>query len=119
MPREVKRGEIYWVNWNPHRGSEQGGTRPALIIQNDIGNRCSPTTIVAACSTTDVKMFPFIVFLEGSEGGLPQECHVNLSAILTVDKSCLGDKIGELGDNKMAEVDEAIKHSLSIDMDIF
>jgi len=118
MPREVKRGEIYQVNWSPRRGSEQGGVRPALIIQNNIGNSCSPTTIVAACSSADVKRFPFIVFLEKGEGGLPLECYVNLSAILTIDKSCLGDKIGELADDRMTEVDEAIKHSLSIDMDI-
>lgn len=118
MPREVKRGEIYWVNWNPRRGSEQGGTRPALIIQNDIANKFSPTTIVGACSRAEVKEYPFIVFLEEGEGGMPFQGHINLSAILTVDKSCLGDKIGELDDDKMDKVDEAIKHSLSIGMDI-
>jgi len=118
MPKEVKRGEIYWVNWNPRRGSEQGGARPALIIQNDIGNKSSPTTIVGACSRAEVKEYPFIVFLEETEGGLPFKCHVNLSAILTIDRSRLGDKIGELDNVKMAEVDEAIKHSLSIDIDI-
>lgn len=119
MLKEVKRGEIYWVNWNPRRGSEQGGTRPALIIQNNIANRFSTTTIVGACSSAEVKKYPFVVFLEEGEEGLPLKCYVNLSAILTVDKSCLGDKIGELDDNKMAEVDEAIKHSLSIDMAMF
>jgi len=117
MPEEVKRGEIYWVNWNPRRGSEQGGTRPALIIQNDIGNKHSPTTIVAACSTTGVKDYPFIVRLKEGDGELPRDCHVNLSAILTIDKSSLGDKIGKLDNNTMTEVSEAIKHSLSIDMD--
>ncbi len=118
MPREVKRGEIYWVNWNPRRGSEQGGKRPALIIQNDIGNKISPTTIVAACSTAEVKEYPFIVFLKKGDGGVLENCHVNLSAILTIDKSCLGDRCGVLDSKKMAAVDGAIKHSLSIDVDI-
>ena len=119
MPKEVKRGEIYWVNWTPRRGSEQGGTRPALIIQNDIGNKHSPTTIVAACSTAEVIDYPFIVCLKRGDGGLQEDCHVNLSAILTIDKSCLGDKCGELNDEKMAHVNDAIKHSLSLGIDIF
>ena len=72
MSREVKRGEIYQVNWNPRRGSEQGGIRPALIIQNNIGNKFSPTTIVATCSTADVKNYPFIVFLNENEPLLSQ-----------------------------------------------
>jgi mRNA interferase MazF len=114
MPTEVKRGEIYWVDWSPGRGSEQSGLRPALIIQNDIGNKLSPTTIVAASSTADVKSFPFIVRVTIKESGLPKECHINLSAILTIDKSYLRDKCGQLDDHKMAEIDRAIKNSLAI-----
>jgi len=115
MAREVKRGEIYWVDWSPGRGSEQSGVRPALIIQNDIGNKFSPTTIVAACSTATVKPYPFIVPVTSQESGLPQDCAINLSTILTIDKSCLGAKCGELSGEKMAEIDEAIKRSLAID----
>jgi len=115
MSREVKRGEIYWVDWSPGRGSEQSGVRPALIIQNDIGNRYSPTTVVAACSKADVKSYPFIVPVTRQESGLPKDCKINLSAILTIDKSCLGDKCGELSNEKMAEIDEAIKKSLALD----
>lgn len=115
MSREVKRGEIYWVDWSPGRGSEQSGVRPALIIQNDIGNRYSPTTIVACCSKADVKPYPFIVPATRQESGLPKDCKINLSAILTIDKSCLGDKCGKLSKEKMAEVDEAIKKSLALD----
>ena len=114
MSAQIKRGELYWVNWNPGRGSEQTGERPALIIQNDIGNKYSPTTIIAACSTAQVKPYPFIVPITRQESGLSKDCSINLSAILTIDKSRLRDKAGELTNQKMAEVDEAIKNSLGL-----
>jgi mRNA interferase MazF len=114
MPLEVKRGEIYWVDWSSGRGSEQGGIRPSLVIQNDLGNKLSPTTIVAACTTADVRPYPFIVPIARQESGLPQDCLVNLSAILTIDKSRLRGKAGQLGEDKMAEVDSAIKISLGL-----
>ncbi len=110
----VRRGEIYWVDWSPARGSEQAGLRPALVIQNDIGNRYSPTTIVAAITSAAVRPYPFIVPLTREESGLPRDSSVNLSAILTVDKSWLGDRCGQLGRDKMAEVDRAIKRSLGL-----
>ena len=110
----IKRGEIYWVDWSPARGSEQKGKRPALIIQNDIGNEFSSTTIVASCSTAFTKPYPFVVPLATMESGLPKDCSVNLAQISTVDKSRLDDKCGELDMQKMQEVDEAIKRSLSI-----
>ena len=115
MTREIKRGEIYWVDWAPGRGSEQTGKRPALVIQNDIGNRFSPTTIVAACSTAQSKPYPFIVPVTKGESGLPKECGINLATILTVDKSRLVKKAGQLTEEKMNEVNEAIKKSLGID----
>lgn len=111
----VRRGEIYWVNWNPGRGSEQVGIRPALVIQNDIGNQYSPTTIVAAITTAPVKAYPFVVPVTTSESGLLQDSSVNLSAILTVWRDRLGDKCGELSVQKMAEVNGAIKKSLALD----
>jgi len=66
---EVKRGEIYWVDWSPGRGSEQLGLRPALVIQNDTGNKFSPTTIVAALTTTMEKSYPFLVKCAAAESG--------------------------------------------------
>jgi mRNA interferase MazF len=114
MNEEIKRGELYWVDWSPSQGSEQSGVRPGLIIQNNAGNKFSPTTIVAACSTANIKPYPFIVQLSKKESGLPQDCVVNCSAILTIDKSCLTGKCGELDDRKMAEVDEAVKRSLAL-----
>ena len=114
MSIEIKRGEIYWVDWNPSRGSEQSGLRPALVIQNDIGNRYSPTTIVAALTTATGKSYPFTVKVTAKESGLPKDSTVNLAVIMTIDKTRLSDRCGELNATKMAEVDEAIKTSLGI-----
>ncbi len=116
MTEECKRGAIYLVNWNPGRGSEQTGKRPALVIQNDIGNRYSPTTIVAACSTAVVKTYPFIVCVKAGESGLDMDSAINLSQIMTVDKTRLEVKLGELPAKKMLEVDQALKNSLGIEL---
>jgi len=114
MPEEIKRGEIYWVDWSPGRGSEQQGTRPSLVIQNDIGNKFSPTTIVATITSAEERPYPFLVRFTGSESGLERGGFVNLSAILTIDKTTIGDKCGQLTSNKMLEVDSAIKASLGL-----
>ena len=111
----IKRGQLYWVDWSPGRGSEQSGLRPALVIQNDIGNQYSPTTIVAAITTAFVKPYPFVVAITASESGLPRDSGISLSAIMTIDKTRLRDKCGELSQDKMAEVDVAIKKSLELD----
>jgi mRNA interferase MazF len=111
---ECKRGELYLVNWNPGRGSEQAGMRPALVIQNDIGNQHSPTTIVAACSTARAKSYPFIVGITAKESGLARDSTINLSQIMTIDKRRLKEKIGELSPGKMSAVDAAVKNSLGI-----
>ena len=110
----IKRGEIYWVDWSPGRGSEQSGLRPALVIQNDIGNQYSPNTIVAAITTAPVKPYPFIVVITASESGLPKDSSVDLASIMTIDQTRLGDKCGEISSAKMAEVDNAIKKSLGL-----
>ncbi len=114
MSKDVKRGEIYWVDWSPGRGSEQSGLRPALVIQNDTGNKYSPTTIVASISTASERPYPFLVRLIAAESGLKRDSAVNLSQILTIDQTCLGDKCGKLDPAKMVEVDEAIKTSLAL-----
>lgn len=112
---EIKRGEIYWVDWSPGRGHEQLGIRPALVIQNDIGNLNSPTTIVAACSTAQIaEDYPFIVRLTPQESGLKKKCIVNLAHIMTIDKRYLKEKCGVLNRNKMSQVDRAIEASLDL-----
>jgi len=114
MPKDIKRGDIYWIDWNPARGSEQSGLRPALVVQNDIGNKFSPTTIVAALTTATEKQYPFLVKVTAKESGLPQNSIINLAVILTVDKTRLTNKCGSLSDDKMSQVDEAIKASLGL-----
>ena len=108
-----RRGEIWIVNWNPARGSEQAGRRPALIIQNDIGNEKAPTTIVAAISST-VKIYPMNVEVKPPEGGLELSSIVKTSQILTVSKERLEKRLGRLTNEVMDEVDRAIKLSLSL-----
>ena len=108
-----RRGEIWMVNFNPGRGSEQRGIRPALIIQNDIGNQYVSTTIVSAITTT-IKKYPVTVLIAKGKGGLKESCMVNLTQVLTIDKGRLIKKLGQLGEDKMDEVDEAIKVSLGV-----
>jgi len=109
-----RRGEIWRVNWNPGRGSEQAGRRPALVIQNDIGNEKASTTIVAAISTT-VRLYPMNVKIEPHESGLDRASIVKTSQILTIDKSRLEKKVGRLSEPRMKEVDTAIRLSLDLD----
>ena len=113
MNRFPKRGEIWLVNWNPGRGSEQIGIRPALVIQNDIGNEKAPTTIVAAISST-VKLYPMNVLIEPPEAGLDRPSIVKTSQILTVAKNRLERCFGQLPSARMAEVDRAIRLSLGL-----
>nr|WP_330216591.1 type II toxin-antitoxin system PemK/MazF family toxin [Thermacetogenium phaeum] len=111
----VKRGDVFLVDFNPARGSEQAGFRPALIIQNDVGNRYSPTTIVAAISAAFERTYPFLVRLSAGEGGLERDSMVNASQILTVDKSRLIKKLGSLSAERMQQVDRAVRISLGLE----
>jgi len=108
-----RRGEVWLVNWNPARGSEQAGRRPAVVVQNNIGNEKAPTTIVAAISSS-VKIFPINVRVDPPEGGLKHPSIVKTSQILTVEKGRLGKKLGKLSKEKMHRVNEAIKLSLDL-----
>lgn len=111
---DIKRGEIYWVDWGEGKGSEQAGVRPALIIQNDVGNRASPTTIIASLTTAPNKPYPFLVECTKEESGLGEDGAVDLAAIQTIDKVRLGNRSGQLTSKKMSEVDKAIKISLGL-----
>ena len=111
----MKRGEIHWVDWGEGKGSEQAGTRPALIIQNDIGNEVSPNTIIASLTTAPNKPYPFLVNFTAEESGLDKDGAVDLASIMTISKTRLGDKCGQLNTQKMKEVDTAIKVSLGLD----
>ena len=110
----ASRGEIYYVDWNPGRGSEQTGVRPALIIQNETGNRYSSTTIVATVSTRPARAYPFHVAINAEESGLTRNSIVKCEQIQTIDQSRLGRLVGTLAEDKMAEVDVALSLSLGL-----
>jgi mRNA interferase MazF len=102
------------VNWDPARGSEQKGTRPALIIQNNIGNEHSTTTIVASISTKFNKVYPFQVLIHAKETGLDHDSVVDLQQIMTINKTRLVRKIGQIKDDTIPLIDKAIINSLDI-----
>ncbi len=110
----VRRGEIYYVDWSPSRGSEQSGARPALIIQNDVGNQFSSTTIVAAVSTQQRRPYPFHVTISAQESGLPQDSVVKCEQVQTVDQTRLGRLAGTLSVERMLQVNLALKRSLGL-----
>ncbi len=110
----IARGEVYLVGWSPARGSDQSGVRPAVILQNDVGNRFSSTTIVAAISTRFRRPYPFHVAIRAAESGLPEDSVVKLDQILTVDQGRLVRRVGVLPQERMREVARAIHHSLDL-----
>jgi mRNA interferase MazF len=101
------------VNFHPSRGSEQQGIRPALIIQNDVGNQYAATTVVATITST-IKIYPVTVPLKKGEAGLKEASMVNLSQILTIDKSRLQRRLGTLRADTVARVNTAIQISLDL-----
>jgi mRNA interferase MazF len=112
--RSVKRGEIWWLDWSPGRGSEQTGRRPGLVVQNDVGNEFAANTIIACLTTRTDRSYPVLVAASRQETGLRRDSVVNCAQILTVSKDRLLRKAGELDEAKMAEVDEALAVSLGL-----
>ena len=111
------RGDVYLVNLDPIIGKEIGKARPSVIIQNDIGNKFSPVTIIAPISSVKeiTKPLPIMIFLKKGEGGLSEDSYVDCGQIRTVDRDQrLITKFGTLDKNKMIEVDKALKISLSL-----
>ena len=109
-----RRGEIWLVNFHPGRGSKQRGIRPALILQNDVGNQHAATTIVAGITAT-LKKYPVTVVLDAAEGGLKTASMVNLAQILTIDKGRLRKRLGLIRAEVMQEVDQALCVSLALE----
>jgi len=111
----VKRGNIFLANLEPIKGSEQGGTRPVLIIQNDVSNQYSPVIIVAALTSKIFKKeFPTNVFISKEDSNLGKDSNVLLNQIRTIDKSRLIKKIDSLDNNLMDCVNLALKISFGI-----
>ncbi len=109
----IKRGEIYYADLSPVVGSEQGGIRPVLILQNDIGNRYSPTIIVAAItSKTGKAKLPTHIEVEGERFGLPKDSVILLEQLRTIDKKRLMEKLGGLNSYAMNKVESGLKVSL-------
>lgn len=109
----IKRGEIYYADLSPVVGSEQGGVRPVLVIQNDIGNKYSPTVIVCAITSQLTKAkLPTHIELDSKQYNLPKNSVCLLEQIRTLDKQRLKDKLSCLDVNKMKDVDKAILISL-------
>ena len=103
----VKRGDIYYADLSPVVGSEQGGVRPVLIVQNDVGNKYSPTVIAAAITSQHQKAkLPTHIEINGSKSGLAKDSVVLLEQIRTIDKKRLREKMGEVEFNSMNQVDE-------------
>ena len=117
--RQAQRGDIYYANLAPVIGSEQGGTRPVLVIQNNVGNNHSPTVIVAAITGyVKGKHQPTHVQFKGTDCGLIRDSTVLLEQLRTLDRSRLGGYVGSMGKDKMAEIDAALKISVGLDTSI-
>ena len=110
--REIKRSEIYYADLNPVRGSEQGGVRPCLVIQNDTGNKFSPTVIIAAITGKGKKQLPTHVTVTIPE--LPMDSIVLLEQIRTIDKCRISDYVGRISEAQMQKVEQAIDISLGM-----
>lgn len=109
----IKRGDVFFADLNPVVGSEESGIRPVLVVQNDIGNRYSPTVIVAAVTSKLKKpKLPTHIQIEADETSLPQNSMVLAEQIRTLDKKRLKQKVGQLSIANMHHVDEALQISL-------
>lgn len=111
----VKRGDIYYADLSPVVGSEQGGIRPVLIIQNDIGNRYSPTVIAAAItSQQDKAKLPTHIKVNADDCGLARDSVVLLEQVRTIDKQRLKERMGSLDNGSMDRVDRALSVSFGL-----
>ena len=115
MSRQYRRGQIYYARLDPIVGHEQGGHRPVLIIQNDMGNRFAPTVIIAALTTSlPQKHYPTEVRVPAGTGHLPKASSIRLDQIRTLDKRRLEQYVGHLDEATMHQVDQAIMISLGL-----
>lgn len=110
----VKKGDLYFADLSPVVGSEQGGIRPVLVVQNNVGNKYSPTIIVAAITSQTKTKLPTHVELEAADGGLSKNSVVLLEQLRTIDKRRLKEHIGTLSEAQMPTVDQALSVSLGI-----
>lgn len=113
---EIKRGDVFYADLGPFEGSEQGGTRPVVIIQNDVGNLHSPTVICAAISTRKKnRRLPTHVFIDAARHTLMRDSAILLEQIRTIDKTRLLNKLGRLSSQEMTRVDRSLRISLGLE----
>ena len=111
----VRRGDIFYADLSPVVGSEQGGVRPVLIVQNDVGNKYSPTVIAAAITSQQQKAnIPTHIAIGAETTGLSKDSVVLLEQVRTIDKRRLKEKMGSVDDVSMSKVNEAISISFGI-----
>ncbi len=123
----LRRGEIYWVDYEPIKGSEQGGLRPALVVQQDLGNRYSPTTVIVAMTRRiPPKPYPFVVVVEPEETGLKEPGAINCAQLTTIQQTGSQSRlcpppgesevrpIGQLSAEKLVAVNRALKYNLGL-----
>lgn len=111
----VKRGDIYYADLSPVVGSEQGGVRPVLIVQNDVGNKFSPTVIAAAItSQRDKNNLPTHIEVNAQDCGLSKDSVVLLEQVRTIDKRRLKEKMGALDNNEMGKINHALSISFGL-----
>lgn len=117
MPKiKIKRGDIFYADLSPVVGSEQGGSRPILIIQNNVGNHYSPTVIVAAITAQNSKpKMPTHVKISSAHSKIAKNSVILLEQIRTIDKQRLSDRIDHLDDDLMKQVDQALAKSIGLD----
>lgn len=112
---DVKRGDVYYADLSPVVGSEQGGVRPVLVVQNNVGNKYSPTIIVSAItSQINKSKLPTHVEINSTDFSLSKDSVVLLEQIRTIDKKRLREKIGHLDDGLMHRVDEGLQISFGM-----
>ena len=115
----IRRGDVFYADLNPVVGSEQGGIRPVLVVQNDVGNKYSPTVIIAAItSQIDKAKLPTHVELPSKDYGLEKDSVILLEQLRTIDKRRLKQKITILDQEIMKKVDKALKVSLGLDDEV-
>lgn len=115
MEKNVKKGQVYWAHLEGAQGSEQNGTRPVIVIQNNKGNECAPTTIIAPLTThISCKPLPTVVYIAPQDSGLKRLCSAHLEQIRTIDKTRLGDLVGQVSFETIKEINKALRISLEL-----
>lgn len=113
---KVEKGDLFYADLNPVVGSEQGGIRPVVIVQNDVGNKYSPTVIIAAITsqTNKAKLPTHVELRTDKKNGISKNSIILLEQIRTIDKKRLQDKIGKVDSNTLRKIDDALKVSLEV-----